>query len=91
MLLALGSTLLTLSVVRDSVPWVLAGVGSFLAVLGMLVGALDRLEVDEDEFPQERVAEQKADLAAELGREWRRTHGWCAGDGDDAVYLGAGV
>jgi putative ABC transport system permease protein len=38
-LLALGSTLLTLCVVRDSVPWVLAGVGSFLAVLGMLVGA----------------------------------------------------
>ena len=38
-LLVLGTGLLGFSVTRGEVPWVLAGIGSFVAVIGMLVGA----------------------------------------------------
>ena len=38
-LLAVGVGLLGSAVTRDDVPWVAAGIGSFLAVIGMLVGA----------------------------------------------------
>ena len=38
-LLVLGIGLLGFSVTRGEVPWVLAGIGSFVAVIGMLVGA----------------------------------------------------
>jgi putative ABC transport system permease protein len=38
-LLVVGASLLGFSVARDNVPWVLAGIGSFVAVIGMLVGA----------------------------------------------------
>ena len=38
-LLVVGGSLLLIGVTRDHVPWVLAGIGSFVAVIGMLVGA----------------------------------------------------
>lgn len=38
-LLVVGAGLLASSVTRDHVPWALAGIGSFVAVIGMLVGA----------------------------------------------------
>ncbi|MCW2834534.1 MAG: hypothetical protein JWN68_2487 [Nocardioides sp.] len=38
-LLLVGAGVLGSSVARDDVPWVLAGIGSFVAVIGMLVGA----------------------------------------------------
>ncbi|MEO6510850.1 MAG: ABC transporter permease, partial [Nocardioides sp.] len=38
-LMVLGGTMLAFSVTRNHVPWVVAGAGSFAAVIGMLIGA----------------------------------------------------